>query len=247
LDVEPEVTFCGGRNKKENMKKLQIAIVAISLTAALSASASITYSGTGLSSLTYVGNPGDAQYVAGTPDVAQLYTADSGTSGSADSPAVFVQGPMGTLNSFSASYSLYGAATGPSGTSPYWILWVSAPGDNNPNDEIAIIGMGGPTLNSSSAIHVIYTDNSYWGDSLGSILSDTYNGVAYGDMTVDWAGVEIGDWANGDLTIPASANIDSLTVPGVAVPEPTTMIAGALLLLPFGASTLRILRKNRAA
>jgi hypothetical protein len=32
-----------------------------------------------------------------------------------------------------------------------------------------------------------------------------------------------------------------------AVPEPTTMIAGALLLLPFGASTMRALRKNRAA
>jgi hypothetical protein len=32
-----------------------------------------------------------------------------------------------------------------------------------------------------------------------------------------------------------------------AVPEPTTMIAGALLLLPFGASTLRFLRKNRTA
>jgi hypothetical protein len=31
----------------------------------------------------------------------------------------------------------------------------------------------------------------------------------------------------------------------IAVPEPTTIIAGALLLLPFGASTLRILRKNR--
>lgn len=31
-----------------------------------------------------------------------------------------------------------------------------------------------------------------------------------------------------------------------AVPEPTTMIAGALLLLPFGASTLRILRKRTA-
>lgn len=28
------------------------------------------------------------------------------------------------------------------------------------------------------------------------------------------------------------------------VPEPTTMVAGALLLLPFGASTLRILRKK---
>jgi len=29
------------------------------------------------------------------------------------------------------------------------------------------------------------------------------------------------------------------------VPEPTTMIAGALLLLPFGVSTFRMLRKNR--
>jgi len=36
-------------------------------------------------------------------------------------------------------------------------------------------------------------------------------------------------------------------VKGVApVPEPTTMIAGALLLLPFGASTLRILRRRTA-
>jgi hypothetical protein len=32
-----------------------------------------------------------------------------------------------------------------------------------------------------------------------------------------------------------------------AVPEPTTMVAGALLLLPFGMSTLRMLRKSRTA
>jgi choice-of-anchor C domain-containing protein len=32
-----------------------------------------------------------------------------------------------------------------------------------------------------------------------------------------------------------------------AVPEASTVIAGALLLLPFGASTLRILRRNRVA
>lgn len=32
----------------------------------------------------------------------------------------------------------------------------------------------------------------------------------------------------------------------VAVPEPTTIIAGALLLLPFGASTLRFIRRSRA-
>jgi hypothetical protein len=41
--------------------------------------------------------------------------------------------------------------------------------------------------------------------------------------------------------IPVTYNIESV------VPEPTTMIAGALLLLPFGASTLRMLRKNRTA
>ena len=34
---------------------------------------------------------------------------------------------------------------------------------------------------------------------------------------------------------------------GVTALEPTTMIAGALLLLPFGASTLRYVRKNRRA
>lgn len=45
-----------------------------------------------------------------------------------------------------------------------------------------------------------------------------------------------------------TVNGGSAWVSGVgAVPEPTTMIAGALLLLPFGASTIRFIRKNRAA
>jgi hypothetical protein len=39
----------------------------------------------------------------------------------------------------------------------------------------------------------------------------------------------------------------SATVTLEPVPEPTTFIAGALLLLPFGASTVRILRRNRTA
>jgi hypothetical protein len=50
------------------------------------------------------------------------------------------------------------------------------------------------------------------------------------------------EFANGSIQDTYSQNIQIL-----AVPEPTTMIAGALLLLPFGASTLRILRKNRTA
>jgi hypothetical protein len=31
------------------------------------------------------------------------------------------------------------------------------------------------------------------------------------------------------------------------VPEPSTYLAGALLLLPFGASAIRVLRRNREA
>jgi hypothetical protein len=49
LDIEPEVAFREGRNKKENMKKLQTAIFTISLAAAMSASAQIYTDG----------NPGD--------------------------------------------------------------------------------------------------------------------------------------------------------------------------------------------
>jgi type VI secretion system secreted protein VgrG len=45
---------------------------------------------------------------------------------------------------------------------------------------------------------------------------------------------------NGAVTL----DNNNITVP---VPEPTTMIAGALLLLPFGASTLRRMRKTRTA
>ena len=50
------------------------------------------------------------------------------------------------------------------------------------------------------------------------------------------------DSANGDYDY----NDLVVEVSGVTpVPEPTTMIAGALLLLPLGASTFRILRRNR--
>jgi hypothetical protein len=52
-------------------------------------------------------------------------------------------------------------------------------------------------------------------------------------------GTAAGPHPAGDQTI--------VIVQGVPVPEPTTMIAGALLLLPFGMSTFRFIRKNRRA
>jgi len=48
---------------------------------------------------------------------------------------------------------------------------------------------------------------------------------------------------NGDGEPPQELLLDSVT----PVPEPSTILAGALLLLPFGASTVRILRRNRAS
>jgi len=47
----------------------------------------------------------------------------------------------------------------------------------------------------------------------------------------------------GNIQDGGSVNVNILA----PVPEPTTVIAGALLLLPLGASTLRVLRKNRTA
>ena len=41
--------------------------------------------------------------------------------------------------------------------------------------------------------------------------------------------------------------LDNVSLDAVPVPEPTTMIAGGLLLLPFGASALRMLRRSREA
>jgi hypothetical protein len=50
------------------------------------------------------------------------------------------------------------------------------------------------------------------------------------------------DWNSASQNI---AYIDNVSV--TPVPEPTTMVAGAMLLLPFWMSTLRMLRKSRVA
>jgi hypothetical protein len=65
-----------------------------------------------------------------------------------------------------------------------------------------------------------------WGN--GSFLGD---GFGYGDENF------------ADVLVPSTGTSINIS----AVPEPTTMVAGALLLLPFGASTIRMLRKRQLA
>ena len=89
-------------------------------------------------------------------------------------------------------------------------------------------------------------------DSISFIITDT-SGTWSSDADV-LAANNGGNLAAAHIFVtsnPANASNDALATgfaSGVQlVPEPTTMFAGALLLLPFGASTLRILRRKRVA
>lgn len=96
-----------------------------------------------------------------------------------------------------------------------------------------------PTMNTDKLNHIYSTSYDAAGTpSLGAgIPSGTY--VAFEDL------LNGGDKDYNDLQF-VFQNV-SLNPPTVSVPEPTTVVAGALLLLPFGVSTLRILRNRKMA
>jgi hypothetical protein len=106
---------------------------------------------------------------------------------------------------------------------------------SNPN-EIAIYSLGGTPLTSSSTMHAFVASDwsslGTWGDTLSQFDAITYGGVALGDMTVNWVGLEIGAGGSGA----ASANIQSITV----VPEPATI---SLMAMALGG--LALIRKRK--
>jgi hypothetical protein len=205
-----------------------------------------TISGTDLSGLTYRPNGGVAQYVAGTPDVAQLSTSDSGVTGPA--PVVYVRAgvftglsSLGTLSTLSASYDLY-SSSGGAGNQPYWLTYLNAPGGGY----VGVISMGGPTLDGSSQIHVIYisgatSSSDYWGDTLSQLDGTIYGTTTFGQLGVYETGVEIGDW-NIDDSIGATANIDSITVTVDSAPDGGSTVI--LLSLGFAGLALFGIRQN---
>jgi hypothetical protein len=232
------------------MKKIVVITIA-AIIAATTASATLI-TGSDLSGLSYRPNGGTAAYDSSGSGTANLSTTDSGLNGG--SPAVFIQAPnigssdMGTLNGLSASYTLNGTPTGPSGSMPYWLTYLYAPGGGY----IGVVSFGGATLDSTSQIHVFYdytssplSSDTHWGSTLADLANISYGSTTFGQLGVYETGVEIGDWNNNGATIPASASFSSFDVNTgtAAVPEPSTVVAGILLLIPFGISGAHKLRK----
>jgi hypothetical protein len=98
------------------------------------------------------------------------------------------------------------------------------------------------------------TPTTYWAAPTGQMDSTTRGFYTADLLALTSAGSSIphytGNILEGQGAITGGANSgqsQEFFMLGTPVPEPTTMVAGALLLLPFGASTLRFLRKNRAA
>jgi len=96
-----------------------------------------------------------------------------------------------------------------------------------------VIGVFG---NAWWAVHGTYPNPDYYtGVTQADIDAQASDMLAYQTY---WTGEVQYQDADGTHTMDLQLNV---------VPEPTTFIAGALLLLPFGASTVRILRKRQMA
>lgn len=220
-----------------------LCVALISLGAQSASASPVTISGADLSNLTYRPSGATAAYQPGTPDVAYLYTSDSGLNGAA--PVVYVRAAnvalptMGTLSGLNASYALANSST-PAGTQPYWLTYLY---DTTPGDYVGVVSFGGPDLNGSSQVHVFcgFTSNANctsaltnitWGDTLSMLDSTAYGSTTFGQMGVFETGVEIGNWNNGTDGIPASASIQSITL--FSVPEPGSLPLVALCLAGLG-------------
>jgi len=132
--------------------------------------------------------------------------------------------------------------------------WVPTPGSVNS------VGTSGTLIVSGASVTLTFTEasgtyNNFTPNIAGNgvvpvaLSSDvTLSGNSTGNDYLAW------DPSYSPYpTVPAGTAeqqvADTINVEGdwVRVPEPTTIISAAMLLLPFGASTLRFIRKNRAA
>jgi hypothetical protein len=105
---------------------------------------------------------------------------------------------------------------------------------------IAVVGGATQTIDISSAFP---SDNGHNGTEF-----QNSEDVGFSFIGFDPSQAAIYDFSlsavNGGTTLDT---VDMTVINGTPVPEPTTVTAAALLLLPFGGTALRLFRKNRAA
>jgi hypothetical protein len=136
-------------------------------------------------------------------------------------------------------YTYAGTATDPD-------AWSDLSFTFNTARNMTIAGVGPASLNQTGSLLVTW-ENDYLGLAGGPTITFYVQGyrVDVTPLAVATAGGSNFDggnpWVQPNRNVLAQFDVTLATVP-----EPTTMIAGALLLLPFGVSTLRILRKKAA-
>lgn len=152
--------------------------------------------------------------------------------------------------------------------SPYTIKGFLDSGIGGAGSVTSLTGSDAGTLNNTLWIFTgtIMVAN---GETLSSIHDDgmvlniggsiTGGVLSGGQNVIDAAPPTVAELSSGNITLATGTYNFTLIysevngAPGVlqadltSVPEPSTVVAGALLLLPFGVSTVRILRKNKQA
>jgi hypothetical protein len=245
------------------MKKIQSVIMAVSLAGVMSSSASTTFGSLPAATFGGSGNPNSAVEVTTITDGGNTVTLGLAAQQRYDNPAL---GNNGNATYYATTGANFGNPLNPADTSHSSNLgatWnfdfyanIAGGGDLSTYTFILKYQLtpGGPmgslNLNNIAFFSGTPTTSTTLQDSENLNFSylavtipgfvtapgGTFNPNATGNyafsLEADKAGSSIGE--------------SDITVDVAAVPEPSTILAGALLLLPFGASALRKLRKNRA-
>ncbi len=140
-----------------------------------------------------------------------------------------------------------GTATG------YWDLGI------NGTVTLTIPNLASPSQSYNATLSIVqWVDGFLFSGDLGYAFSGATQVGTTSTHLIE--STEFGSWVQYDTvwSLLASSEPSTITITGpsdgaifagisariTVVPEPTTMIAGLLLLLPFGASTLRVLRRR---
>jgi hypothetical protein len=250
LGIEPETVFREGQSRKKNMKRHTLEMAIIS---ALGAILPIT----GSANLVINGDfqAGNTGFTSGYKYVAPGAHAPSGNANTLWDEGTYSVGT--DPHSFHSSWASFGDNT--TGTGKMLIVNGAGSAVTVWQGTLSSTLIAGATYQFSAWVANLYPPAqtplapaqlsfSVGNAQIGAVYTAPDVGIWHQFTTTFVAGSE--PIAVLDLNTVPNGNdfaLDDISLDVVAVPEPATMLAGALLLLPFGASTIRVLRKKIAA